>query len=237
MKKNYFTKKLTKSNLGRAKMKDKYITVPKGQVDPIIFFGNPPMDIKCYDKSLDSYFTFPLILQDNGEYRLSKFTAYYNSKNAELGNIVKIVRKKTNSEPKWSYYIELIKQTQTKHDIYLLPDEELVPDALLEEGSKMKVAVNKYERNKKARDKCVKHWKAICAVCKMEFKQRYGKIGNGFINVHHLNPVSKMGGAYIVDPIKDLIPVCPNCHSMIHKRKPPFTVDEMSKMLHNQYKK
>jgi len=231
MKKDSFTKKLSKSNLGLAKMNDKYITVPKNQVNPTYFFGIPPSNITCYDPLLDSYFTFPFTLQKNGEYRLSKFTAYFNAKNADPGDIIKITGKKSAGKPEHAYLIDLIKQVRTKPAIYLLTDEELVTDNLLEEGNMVRVAVNKYERNNDARDKCIKHWKAICLVCKLEFSQKYGKIGKGYINVHHLVPISQIGQSYFIDPINDLIPVCPNCHAMIHRRNPPYTIEDIRKMI------
>lgn len=119
-----------------------------------------------------------------------------------------------------------------------LTGEEIFPDELptetteeLFEGIKKTVIVNSYERNPKARQLCIKHWEAICAVCSIDFEKIYGEIGKGFIHVHHLTPVSKIGKTYQVDPINDLIPVCPNCHSMLHRQEPPFTIDELKKIM------
>lgn len=97
----------------------------------------------------------------------------------------------------------------------------------LHEGLKKIVTVNSYERNSKARELCVKHWKAICAVCDFNFEKAYGEIGKGFIHVHHLTPIAQIGKTYQIDPIKDLIPVCPNCHAIIHKKEPPYSIEEM----------
>jgi 5-methylcytosine-specific restriction protein A len=115
------------------------------------------------------------------------------------------------------------------------PDE--LPTAtteLLFEGIKRTITVNSYERNSKARELCVKHWKAICAVCDFDFEKTYGEIGDGFIHVHHLIPVSQIGKTYEVDPVKDLRPVCPNCHAMLHKKSPPYTIDEMKLNIQTQ---
>ena len=121
-----------------------------------------------------------------------------------------------------------------------LTGDEIYPDELppenteeLFEGLKRTVTVNSYERNSKARQLCVKHWKAVCAVCTFDFEKTYGEIGKGFIHVHHLTPVSQIGKAYQVDPINDLIPVCPNCHSMLHRQEPPLTIDELKTLLNN----
>lgn len=123
-----------------------------------------------------------------------------------------------------------------------LTGDEIYPDELpaenteeLFEGVKRTVTVNSYERNSKARQLCVKHWKAICAVCTFDFEKTYGEIGKGFIHVHHLTPVSQIGKAYQVNPINDLIPVCPNCHSMLHRQEPPLTINELKTLLNKDY--
>ena len=54
-------------------------------------------------------------------------------------------------------------------------------------------------------------------------------MGIGFIHVHHLKPLSDIGGEYQVDPVKDLRPVCANCHAMIHSKKPAYTLEEIKK--------
>lgn len=97
----------------------------------------------------------------------------------------------------------------------------------LTEGLKRTISVNTYERNPKARQKCIEYWKPICSVCNFDFEKKYGDLGKGFIHVHHLVPVSDIGRTYQVDPINDLKPVCPNCHAMLHKTNPPLTIEEL----------
>lgn len=90
------------------------------------------------------------------------------------------------------------------------------PDELIE-GAKKTLIVNQYERNPEARRQCIKARGCYCHVCGLDFAEKYGEIGEGFIHVHHLVPLSSIGKDYVVDPIKDLIPVCPNCHAMLHR--------------------
>ena len=52
-----------------------------------------------------------------------------------------------------------------------------------------------------------------------------------YIHVHHLRPLSEIKASYVVDPKEDLRPVCPNCHAVIHLRKPSFTLEEVLAML------
>ncbi len=59
----------------------------------------------------------------------------------------------------------------------------------------------------------------------------YGEIGKGFIHVHHLKLLSVIRDKYEVDSIKDLIPLCPNCHAMIHKSGEPFSVEKLKERL------
>jgi hypothetical protein len=64
-----------------------------------------------------------------------------------------------------------------------------------------------------------KHGKLFCQVCGVNFEEKYGNLGKNFIEAHHLIPVSKRGGVFNVSP-KDFAIVCPNCHRMIHRKKP-----------------
>ena len=50
----------------------------------------------------------------------------------------------------------------------------------------------------------------------------------GFTHVHHLSPLSIVGADNQVDPIDDLRPVCPNCHAVLHRREPPYSLDEVA---------
>lgn len=109
--------------------------------------------------------------------------------------------------------------------------EETSPAGKYLEGTARRVAINSYERNPKAKKDCVAVYRAICSVCAFNFEDSYGEIGKDFIHVHHLQPISTVGTNYVVDPVADLRPVCPNCHAMIHKRIPPFAIDELKRML------
>ncbi|MST93899.1 MAG: HNH endonuclease [Pedosphaera sp.] len=99
------------------------------------------------------------------------------------------------------------------------------------EGAIRVISVNAYERNPTARALCIQHYGPICVVCGFNFGRAYGEIGKGFIHVHHLLEISQIGGKYRVDPVTDLRPVCPNCHAMLHRRRPAFSIDEIRKHL------
>lgn len=99
------------------------------------------------------------------------------------------------------------------------------------EGAVQRVLVNRYERNPDARAKAIRHHGARCLVCCFDFSVTYGALGDGFIHVHHTVPLAEIGACYVVDPINDLRPVCPNCHAMLHKRVPSYTIDELRAIL------
>ncbi|MBQ7419765.1 MAG: HNH endonuclease [Prevotella sp.] len=104
-------------------------------------------------------------------------------------------------------------------------------DEKLYEGALITVKANKYERNQKARRECVAQKGYKCLVCGCDFEATYGEIGKRFIHVHHLTPISSIGKEYQLDVEKDLVPVCPNCHYMIHRKTPPYTIEELKEEL------
>ena len=99
------------------------------------------------------------------------------------------------------------------------------------EGALRRITVNAYERDATARRACISHFGAACRVCGFDFGATYGELGSGFIHVHHTRPLSDVGAGYAVDPKRDLVPVCPNCHAMLHQTSPPLTVSELQKRL------
>jgi len=111
-----------------------------------------------------------------------------------------------------------------------LADELTEPDRFPEGGRKA-IIVNAYERSGKARSACIKHYGSKCQVCELDFEKRYGKLGNGFIHVHHIVEISKIGKKYKVNPKKDLQPVCPNCHAMLHRNDPMLSIEALKALL------
>lgn len=99
------------------------------------------------------------------------------------------------------------------------------------EGTPNRVSVTKYERNPFARKTCLEHYGYTCVVCDFNFEKTYGPIGKDFIHVHHLTQVSAVGQTYAIDPVKDLRPVCPNCHSIIHRQKTPLTIENVKQLI------
>jgi 5-methylcytosine-specific restriction protein A len=94
------------------------------------------------------------------------------------------------------------------------------------------VHMNAYENNPEARAICIAHLGSNCRVCAMDFKRSYGAIGEGYIQVHHVLPEGHPQEGYVLDPIRDLVPVCANCHAMLHRgREKARSVDELRRIM------
>jgi 5-methylcytosine-specific restriction enzyme A len=97
----------------------------------------------------------------------------------------------------------------------------------LREGMPKKITINSYDRSPLARQRCIEHFGTSCDVCGFNFEGKYGDLGKGFIHVHHLKQLAEMSSEYEIDPKKDLRPVCANCHAMLHKRRPAYSIEEI----------
>ena len=121
----------------------------------------------------------------------------------------------------WSFNVE-----GTESTLLVKSPEEILGREYLE-GAVRHVLTNTYERDLLARQACIDHYGVRCVVCGLDFGERYGAIGAGFIHVHHLIPLSDVEPNYRLDPIKDLRPVCPNCHAVLHRRRPPISPEAL----------
>lgn len=109
-------------------------------------------------------------------------------------------------------------------------DEEMQNERF-SEGKISQLLVNRYERNPVNRELCLATNGYTCKICGFDFENEYGVIGHNYIHVHHIKMVSTFGGEYYLDPIKDLIPVCPNCHAMLHRKNPPIMPEELKEII------
>lgn len=116
-----------------------------------------------------------------------------------------------------------------KFESEIFPDE--ITATALYEGAVSQVLVNAYERNPVARQKCIEWYGTSCCVCGFNFGKVFGELGQGFIHIHHVLPLSEIGEEYEVNPVRDLRPVCPNCHAMIHRHSTPLTIEQLKAVL------
>lgn len=115
--------------------------------------------------------------------------------------------------------------------ILSLLDVVQLDNTIYVEGGVKRVEVNRYERNPLNRELCLIANGYKCKICGFDFEKCYGAIGHHFIHVHHIKPVSESNNKYEIDPVNDLIPVCPNCHAMLHRTDPPMNPEDLKKHL------
>ena len=100
-----------------------------------------------------------------------------------------------------------------------------------EEGREYLTTSTRYERNPINRELCLASKGYRCSVCGIDMEDVYGEIGKQFIEVHHSIPVSSYGHERLIDPLLELFPVCPNCHAMLHRKNPPYSIDELRQIM------
>lgn len=115
--------------------------------------------------------------------------------------------------------------------IEMIRTEDLTHGAL--EGGQKFGNHASFERNPANRAKAIQIHGRSCAVCGFDFDDKYGtELARGFIEVHHVQPLSTK--RRIVDPLKDLMPVCSNCHRMLHRRSGKLVqIDELRRLIDN----
>ncbi len=126
-------------------------------------------------------------------------------------------------------WFDFLTTQNIRHNPFIPSDTE--SQKTYTEGTPNQVTLTKYERNPFARKQCIAHYGLSCIVCGFDFEKTYGQVGKGFIHVHHLQQVATVGKTYEVDPIKDLRPVCPNCHAMLHRQNSLLTVDGLKEII------
>jgi len=104
-------------------------------------------------------------------------------------------------------------------------DESAVPGE--PEGRAVQTLTTRYERKKVNREACIQLKGLQCAACGFNFEAVYGELGIGYVEIHHIIPVSQLGPDYRIDVMTDLEPLCANCHAMVHRKDPPISIAEM----------
>ncbi len=144
----------------------------------------------------------------------------------------KIIESSTDND----YEIKLVQEwSMLGVGLFLsLLDVNAIDEYQHSEGKITQVTHNVYERNPVNRELCLSANGYSCKICGFDFEKKYGLLGHGFIHVHHIEMVADYGGERFINPITDLIPVCPNCHAMLHRKRPPLTPDELKAIIENQ---
>lgn len=101
------------------------------------------------------------------------------------------------------------------------------------EGGKTRSHVDRYERNPAARRMCLAAYgHTYRCHCGFDYEKMYGEIGRQYIQVHHIVPLCFDDTKRLTNPATDLIPVCANCHAIIHRHRIPIDVSVLRKIVH-----
>lgn len=99
------------------------------------------------------------------------------------------------------------------------------------EGERSQREMSFFRRNPRLREEAIKRLGMRCVVCRLDFGERYGSAGEGYIEVHHLNPLAEredtIAGTPIMTKLDEVVPLCANCHRVIHRRRPAMTIAEL----------
>lgn len=112
-----------------------------------------------------------------------------------------------------------------------IEDVESQSTTRVTEGQLQYTIGRRFERSPRLRSECINYHGTDCKICGFDFEGVYGELGKNYCHVHHISPLSEVGESHLVCPKTDLIPVCPNCHAMLHKTKPALTPNQLKKIL------
>lgn len=104
------------------------------------------------------------------------------------------------------------------------------------EGAPIQYLATRYERRKLNRDACIRIHGTVCAGCGFSFGDFYGDLAEGYIEIHHIEPLA-FSGEVMIDPATDLVPLCSNCHSVVHRISPPMPIDHLRAMIEERRSK
>ncbi|MHA6252206.1 EVE domain-containing protein [Oceanobacillus sp. CAU 1775] len=158
------------------------------------------------------------VLVDNGIYR-SELEA-----NVELSDLMILrLRQNTNYLVEEKDVNELAKLWSNKikrdENIRLDLEAERAEEGKGIEGNSKFYYEKRYERDYKNRMLAIEIHGLNCFGCDFNFEAVYGERGRDFIEIHHIKPLSELDKATEVNPETDLVPLCANCHRMVHRRQ------------------
>ncbi|MGN7761288.1 HNH endonuclease [Paenibacillus sp. 22594] len=99
------------------------------------------------------------------------------------------------------------------------------------EGLRSKRESYFFARNKALAKAAKEYYGYTCCICDFNFEKVYGELGVGYIECHHLSPLSERPqeewSELLETKIDDVRVVCSNCHRVIHSKKPALTIEQV----------
>lgn len=159
------------------------------------------------------------------------YSHFLNKDDESLNEVTKLRLEKVDSSSD-TYLVEFLSSIDSEVLIEDLESEEIELYEPRAEGNLVTYYGRRYERDPINRKRAIEFHGLSCKVCGFHFEEVYGERGKDFIEVHHVKPLSTLEKEAAIDPERDLVPVCANCHRMIHRRRNNIlTVDELRALL------
>lgn len=155
------------------------------------------------------------------EYKFSTFVRLYEeNKKEEIATLqAPLLRFHVTDEPH-TYEVEMLN---------INIEEE---QAVFEEGRPMQYFITRYERLSVVREAALELHGYDCKACQFNFEKTYGELGKNYIEIHHVNPLSRVKEKHEIDPATDVVPLCANCHRMVHRQPSHvLSIEELKEIL------
>ncbi|PKM51961.1 MAG: hypothetical protein CVV02_04910 [Firmicutes bacterium HGW-Firmicutes-7] len=233
---SFFLNSLIHEKDGHYNFRSSGINTPSGtfilfQIDNAVIASAKLIKIIKHDKPIDGIYNGAYVFDINSIRVFEPITSEEIRRIDQKFNNFSQVKQKLDSNK----YEEIMALIDSKSNQVLIPEEIPAEEAeKYAEGSKKQIMVNAYERNPKARQACIEIHGTGCIICGFDFGEVYGGDFAGKIHVHHIKPLADIDDEYEVDPENDLVPVCPNCHMILHSKKEVYSIEEVKLFLNQQ---
>ena len=190
---------------------------------PVLIKEHFHITIDCiYDDlyTIEELLSFATMIKSNDEIKAAPY-GYISSK--VLDSYIRFYSRKNGIDLDNLLHASYKKCT----DVKMKNDTE----KLLIEGRLLETKLLRRQRNNDAREHSLKESGYKCHICGFDFGKVYGEIGKGFLEVHHIRPISTYDEEHKIIP-SELVALCSNCHSMVHRRRPiPYSIEEIKEMI------
>ena len=124
---------------------------------------------------------------------------------------------------------ELIRDFEQLQDVDDGADDDSAPEGRLLVRRHLTRERDPRLRQRKIERHLESHSSLACATCGFDFEAAYGQHGAGYIECHHVVPLSELGET--TTKLVDLVLICANCHRMIHRKNPWLTLIELQEQI------
>ncbi len=110
---------------------------------------------------------------------------------------------------------------------------EVSPDLEFEEGQRLVRERSYFKRNPQLVRAAKERHNYVCQACYFQFKDKYGELGDDYIECHHMNPLSERTNSekIVKTSLDEVTVLCSNCHRMIHRTSPAMSLERLKSIV------